>query len=92
MTQDKLRRIITASASAITALIVSLLIIPIYQWISIAKYNKKIDTLRWNIAYLEQELEGYGDEPGLKDTLEYLKTEAALQKMYQELLELEGKK
>ncbi|MBE5747043.1 MAG: hypothetical protein E7352_02570 [Clostridiales bacterium] len=51
-----------------------------------------IESLRSEISRLEQELAGYGDEPGLKDTLEYLRTEEALQKMYQELLELEGKK
>lgn len=92
MTQDRMRRIITAITSAVTALIVALLAYAIYQWVAIAQYNKKNDYLKAEIYRLEMELEGYGDEPGLRETADYLQTEAALQKLYQEWLELQGKK
>lgn len=42
MTQEKMRRIITACVSAATVLLVFLLSFLIYQWIKIAVLNKKI--------------------------------------------------
>ena len=86
MTQDKMRRIITACASAATALIVLVLCFILHQWITIASLNKKIGKVRAEIAYQEQLLE---TQVG---TLEYYKTEAGLQMLYQKLIELEGKK
>ena len=86
MTQDKMRRIITACTAAVTALLVFLLTFLVYQWITIASLNKKIDKVRAEIAYQEQLLE---TQIG---TLAYYKTEAGLQILYQKLIELEGKK
>lgn len=86
MTQDKMRRIITACTAAVTALLVFLLTYVIYQWITIASLNKKIDQKRAEIARQEQILETQ------EGTLEYYKTEAALQLLYQQLMELQGKK
>ena len=42
MTQDKLRKIITASVVAGTALLVFLLAILIYQWITLGVMNSRI--------------------------------------------------
>ncbi len=86
MTQDKMRRIITACTAAVTALLVFLLTFVIYQWITIASLNKKIDQTRAEIATLEVQLENSEND------LEYYKTAVYLQKKYQELRELEGKK
>lgn len=86
MTQDKMRRIITACTAAVTALLVFLLTFLIYQWITIASLNKKIDQTRMEIARQEQLLETQ------RGTLDFYKTEAGLQILYQRLIELEGKK
>ena len=86
MTQDKMRRIITSCTAAVTALLVFLLTFVIYQWITIASLNKKIDQTRAEIVRQEQILETQ------KGTLAYYKTEAGLRILYQRLIELEGKK
>jgi cell division protein FtsB len=57
MTQDKMRRIITASAVAATLLLVFLLSFLIYQWVQIAVYNKRIENLEKETARLEQKLD-----------------------------------
>ena len=85
MTQDKMRRIITACTAAVTALLVALLAVLMYQWIKIASLNNKIDKVRAEIAYQEQLLE---TQIG---TLEYYQTEAGLQSLYLKLMELEGR-
>lgn len=86
MTQDKMRKIITACTAAVTTLLVFLLTFIVYQWITIASLNKKIDRTRAEIARQEELLETQ------KGTLDYYKTEAGLQILYQKLMELEGKK
>ena len=55
MTQDKLRRIISACVSAATVLLVLLLGFLIYQWITIATLNKKIAKAEAAVAYWEEE-------------------------------------
>ena len=55
MTQDKMRRIITACVSAATIVIVFFLGFLIYQWITIANLNSKAEALEAEIASLEQE-------------------------------------
>ena len=57
MTQDKLRRIITACVSAATVLLVFLLSVLIYQWITIATLNKKIVKAEAEVAYWTQQCE-----------------------------------
>ncbi len=57
MTQDKLRRIIAAAVSAATIFLVCLLGYLIYQWITIANLNSKVETLETEIVQLEQEIE-----------------------------------
>ncbi len=61
MTQEKLRRIITACVSAATVLLVFLTCFLCYQWITIAVYNKRIDKLEKANAEIEatnEKLEG----------------------------------
>ncbi len=55
MTQEKMRKIITACVSAATVLLVFLLGFLIYQWISMGVYNKKIDKAEAEVQRLEQE-------------------------------------
>ena len=57
MTQDKMRKVITACVSAATFLLAFLLCFLVYQWITIAVYNKKIDKVEKEIAALELQLE-----------------------------------
>ena len=57
MTQEKMRKLITASAVAATLLVVFLLSFLIYQWVQIAVYNKRIKDLEKETARLEQQLE-----------------------------------
>ncbi|MBO5411502.1 MAG: hypothetical protein J6A38_00240 [Clostridia bacterium] len=86
MTQDKMRRIITACVSAGTVLLVLLLSFLIYQWITIGVYNKRIDKTKAEIAELEQQI----DEQ--EKDLAFYKSELYLEWKYQELQSLEGKK
>lgn len=59
MTQEKLRKIITASVVAATALVVFLLGVLIYQWITFAVLNNRIEELdKQNEALKEQIVEG----------------------------------
>ena len=61
MTQEKMRKVITACVSAATVLLVALLSFLIYQWTTIALYNKRIDALEQEIAQLEQALKNEED-------------------------------
>ncbi len=56
MTQDKMRRMITAFVSAATVLLVFLLGYLIFQWVSLGVQKKKINKLEQEIAALEQQI------------------------------------
>ena len=56
MTQEKLRKIITASVVAATTLVVFLLGVLIYQWITFAVLNKRIGELQEQNNVLEQQI------------------------------------
>ena len=86
MTQDKLRRIITACVSAATVLLVFLLSVLIYQWITIATLNKKIVKAEAEVAYWTQQCEL------TKDTSAYYESEFYLKWAIEELKILKGKK
>ena len=58
MTQEKMRKVITASAVAATLLLVFLLSFLVYQWIQVAVYNNRIKELEKETARLQQQLEG----------------------------------
>ena len=86
MTQEKMRKVIAACVSAATVLLTVLLSYLIYQWVTIAVYNKRIDKLETEIAYLEQVL-AKGE-----DNLEYYKSEFYLNQKVLELQKLLEKK
>lgn len=56
MTQEKLRKIITASVAAATLLLVFLFSYLIYQWITIAVLDKRIEKIEEENARLEEVL------------------------------------
>ena len=64
MTQDKLRKVITACVSAATVLFVLLLSYLIYQWVSLSVLNKREKQLQFEIAEYEQAIEK-GEENAL---------------------------
>lgn len=57
MTQDKMRKIITACVVAGTTLLVFLLTVLIYQWITIGVYNKRIEKAQAENAELTAQAE-----------------------------------
>ena len=64
MTQEKMRKVITACVSAATVLLVFLTCFLVYQWITIAVYNNRIDKLEKanaEIAQRNEELGEYAD-------------------------------
>ena len=55
MTQDKMRKMITAIVVAATMLLVILLSVLIYQWITIGVYNKRIAEAEEAIEYYTEQ-------------------------------------
>lgn len=86
MTQDKMRRIVTACVSACTALLVVLFAFLTYQWIRKNQLEKKECKILQDIAYYERLLE---DKSNL---LDYYESEYYLEKAYRELAALQGDK
>lgn len=86
MTQEKMRKVIAACVSAATVLLTVLLSYLIYQWATIAVYNKRIDKLETEIAQLEQVV-----AKGKMD-LEYYQSEFYLNQKLLELQMLQEKK
>lgn len=86
MTQDKMRRIITACTAAATALLVFLMSFLIYQWIYMAVLDNKIERAQADVTYWTEQLEKAEDE------LEYTKSKYYLAAAWQQLQELESKK
>lgn len=69
MTQDKMRRIITACVCAATVLLVFLLGFLVYQLITINVLNNRIEKTKGEIAYYEEKIaEG-------EDDLEYYQSD-----------------
>jgi hypothetical protein len=54
MTQEKMRKVITACVSAATVLLVLLLSFLIYQWVTISVLNKRIAEAEAEVAYWEE--------------------------------------
>ena len=86
MTQDKMRRVITACVAAATVLLTCLSVFIAYQWITIAVLNNREKTLKSEIKKLEESI-----ELGEKDLEHY---ESELYKEYKlwELQNLGGNK
>lgn len=57
MTQDKMRKLITACVVAGTALLVFLLGVLVYQWIAMGVNARRERKIQEEIAYYEQKLE-----------------------------------
>jgi cell division protein FtsB len=62
MTKAKMTLIITASVAAAMLLFVFLSCFLIYQWITIAVYNNRIEKAQENIAAYEQKIEESSNE------------------------------
>ena len=86
MTQEKMRKVITACVSAATVLLVTLLSYLIYQWVTMAVLDKRIDKLETEIAQLEQVVDE-GEE-----NLEYYQSKFYLEQKLLELQMLQEKK
>ena len=86
MTQDKLRRVVTACVSAGTVLLVCLLSFLVYQWITIANLNKKILKAEADVAYWTEQCEI------TEGTAEYYESEFYLKWAIEELQLLKDKK
>jgi len=54
MTQEKMRKLITAAVVAGTVLLAFLFTFLVYQWITIAVYNNRIKKVQAEIAYYEE--------------------------------------
>ncbi len=83
MTQDKMRRIITAVVAAATVLLVFLLGFLIYQWITIGVLNDKIKKVEGEIADCQAQQAILEKEAA--DTVEALRDSVYLQWKVDEL-------
>jgi hypothetical protein len=86
MTQEKMRKVIAACVSAATVLLTMLLGYLIYQWVTMAVLDKRIDKLETEIAQLEQVI-ALGEED-----LEYYQSKFYLDQKLLELQMLQEKK
>ena len=72
MTQDKMRRIITACVSAATAFLVFLMCFLIYQWIYMAVLDHKINKAEAAVAYWTQKVEESTNDAEYYESVFYL--------------------
>ena len=86
MTQDKMRRVITAIVSACTVLLTILSVFLIYQWVTMAILDKKIKTEQSKIEYWTNKIETD------QDMLDHLESDLYKEWAWQNLQALEGKK
>ena len=86
MTQDKMRKVITACVSAATVLLVLLASFLIYQWIRITVLDQKIKKAEAEVAYWTEQVEKGGQD------LDFYQSEFYLDWALQKLEALEGKK
>ena len=86
MTQEKMRKVIAACVSAATVLLTMLLGYLIYQWVTMAVLDKRIDKLETEIAQLEQVI-AMGEED-----LDYYQSKFYLDQKLLELQMLQEKK
>ena len=86
MTQDKMRRVITAIVSACTVLLTILSVFLIYQWVTMAILDKKIKAEQTKIEYWTNKIETD------QDMLDHLESDLYKEWAWQNLQALEGKK
>ncbi len=87
MTQDKMRRMITACVSAATVLLVVLLGYLIYQWITISNQNSREEKLLNEIKQIEQEIQAGQDDVDFYKSEFYLQWKLDEIKHKQDLVE-----
>ena len=85
MTQEKMRKVIAACVSAATVLLVTLLSVLIYQWVTISIYNKRIVSAEEEVAYWTELRDNALTEE------EYLKSDLFLRRAALELQLLQEK-
>ena len=86
MTQDKMRRVITACVAAATVLLTCLSIFITYQWITIAVLNNREKALNEDIKKYEQSIAEGGEQ------LEYYESDLYKNYAYWQLKMLEDEK
>ena len=60
MTQEKMRKLITAGVAAATTLFAFLLIVLVYQWITLGVQNNRIERLELNKQELQEQIDKGG--------------------------------
>ncbi len=76
MTEDKMRKTITAIASAATLLLVILLSVLVYQWVTMGVQKKRIAERQESVETLKQQKED------AQDDLEFYKSDIYLEWAY----------
>ena len=84
MTQEKMRKVITACVSAATVLIVLLLSYLIYQWATIANLNKRIAKAEDEVRYWQEIVDKGEADARYFGSEEYLKQAIIELQMLQE--------
>ncbi len=87
MTQEKMRKLITACVSAATVLLAFLLGFLIYQWITIGVKNDKIKRVEAEIAQLESAIEQAEEDADFYSSKFYLQWQLEEYKQKQELMQ-----
>ncbi len=86
MTQDKMRRVITACVAAATVLLTCLTVYISAQWITIAVYDNKMKKVQAEIAYWTEAIEK------AETDAEYYESDFYLKQAYMKLQMLENNK
>ena len=73
MTQEKMRKVITACVSAATVLLVLLFSYLVYQWVTIGVLNKRIAEAEAGVAYWEEIVAKGEEDERYFGSEEYLK-------------------
>lgn len=84
MTQEKMRKVITACVSAATVLLILLFSYLIYQWVTIGILNKRIAKAEAEVKYWEEIVEKGGSDLDYYASEEYLKQALIELQMLQE--------
>ena len=86
MTEEKMRKVIAAIVSAVTVLLVTLLSVLVYQWVTMAVLDKRIATIEGEIAQLQIDIKNADTD------LEYYTSKMYLDQKLIEYQELKDKK
>ena len=84
MTQEKMRKVITACVSAATVLLVLLFSYLIYQWVTIGVLNKRIAEAQDEVNYWQEIVNKGGSDLEYYESQEYLQQALIELQMLQE--------